>query len=75
MKFRYVKEEFKFYFEIFCIDEMKKEIAKNVNGFILFIKFISLDFNVQVLFQYFKLVLELIEKNINEKKINCFLAK
>lgn len=46
MKFRYVKEEFKFYFEIFCIDEMKKEIAKNVNGFILFIKFISLDFNV-----------------------------
>lgn len=75
MKFRYVKEEPKFYLETFCTDEMKKEIAKNVNGFISSIKSISLDSNVQALLQHSKSASELIEKNINEKKINCFLAK
>lgn len=49
-EFRYYKDDFKFYFEILCIDEMKIEVEKIVYEFILLLKFIGLDFNVKVLF-------------------------
>lgn len=75
-EFRYIKDDFKFYLETLCTDEMKIEVEKTVHEFISLLKPIGLDSNVKALL----VVMDSnctsdFEQKLKDRKLDYFLIK
>lgn len=75
-KFRYVKEDSKFYLETLCTNEIRDEISETKDIFISSIKPIRLDCNVQALLfsKHSKCASDLKQK-LKERTVNCLFIE